>query len=188
MEARIEGAPILDFPSWKVNMVSNRESEGGSAVSTEISVTEARLAPSSIERRRQQVIDEIDLPSWYRRSLAAGWVGLGVLAELAPPWATIAGTVAFGAVHSAVAPRVLSGRHGSPHMSIRRDMVNRYIPLVVVGFLVAMTVVTVALAPDRQRRRRTTPSHSGQRRRGRTRPHGWTESDGYGASTRRTTP
>jgi hypothetical protein len=127
-------------------MVSNWESEGGSAVSTEISETEARLALSSIERRRQQVIDEIDLPSWYWRSLAAGWVGLGVLAELAPPWATIAGTAAFGAVHSAVAPRVLSGRHGSPHVSIRRDMVSRYIPLVVVGFLVAMTLVTVALA------------------------------------------
>jgi hypothetical protein len=128
------------------NIVSNQESERGSHVSTEISETEARLALGSIERRRQQVIAEIDLPPWYWSSVAAGWVGLGVLTEYGPAWATIAGTVAFGAVHSAIAPRVLSGRHGSPHLSVRRDMVSRHVPALVFGFLIVMTMATVALA------------------------------------------
>jgi hypothetical protein len=115
-------------------------------MSSEITEAEARLALGSIEQRRQQVIAEIDIPSWYWFSVAAGWVALGVLADDGPAWATIAGTVAFGALHSAIAPRVLSGRHGSPHVSVGRDMVSRRVPTLVFGFLIAMTIVTVAFA------------------------------------------
>jgi hypothetical protein len=112
----------------------------------EISEAEARFALSSIDRRRQQVIAEIDLPWWYWVSVAAGWVGLGAVAEYGPAWATIAATVAFGAVHAAFAPWVLSGRHGSPHLSVHTDMVSRRIPAIVIGFLIVMTTLTVALA------------------------------------------
>jgi hypothetical protein len=76
--------------------------EGG-VMPQEVSETEARLALSSIERRRHQVIAEIDMPRWYWWGLAAGWVGLGILAELDQPWLTLGVTLCFGAVHAAVA-------------------------------------------------------------------------------------
>jgi hypothetical protein len=113
---------------------------------SDITETEARLALHSIARRRQQVIAEIDLPSWYWVSVASGWIALGVLADYAPAWATIAGTLAFGAVHSAFAPRILSGRHASPLLSVRRDVVSRHVSTLVLAFLIVMTVVTVGFA------------------------------------------
>jgi hypothetical protein len=112
----------------------------------EVTEAEARLALSSIEQRRQQVIAEIDVPAWYWISVAGGWVVLGVLADFGPAWATVAGTVVFGAVHAAVAPRILSGRHASPHVSVRGDLVSRRIPALVIGFLIVMTILTVAFA------------------------------------------
>jgi hypothetical protein len=55
--------------------------------------------------------------------------------------------VAFGAAHAAIAPRVLSGRHGSRRLSVRHDLVSRrHISTLVFGFLIAMTMVTVVLA------------------------------------------
>ena len=66
-------------------------------MASEISATEAQYALSSIDRQRQQVIAEIDVPWWYWVSVAAGWVALGVLAQYGPTWAIIAGTLAFGA-------------------------------------------------------------------------------------------
>lgn len=51
---------------------------------SEITETEARLALDSIEGRRRQVIAEIDVPSWYWVGLAAGWVGIGALANWDP--------------------------------------------------------------------------------------------------------
>jgi carbon starvation protein CstA len=115
-------------------------------MNNEVTEAEARLALSSIEQRRQQVIAEIDVPAWYWFGVAGGWVALGVLADYGPAWGTVAGTVLFGAVHSAVASRVLSGRHGSPHLSVRSDLVSRLVPVFVIGFLIVMTIVTVAFA------------------------------------------
>lgn len=111
-----------------------------------VTEADARLALSSIDHRRRQVIAEIDVPSWYWIGLAAGWIVLGVLADYGPAWLTIAATVAFGAVHAAVAPRILSGRHASMDVSVHSDLVSRRLPLLVIGFLVLMTAVTVALA------------------------------------------
>jgi hypothetical protein len=115
-------------------------------MNNEVTEAEARLALSSIGQRRQQVIAEIDVPSWYWMSLASGWVVLGVLAQFGPAWATTAGTVVFGAAHAAVAPRVLSGRHASPRLSVHSDLVSRRVPVLVIGFLILMTAATVALA------------------------------------------
>jgi hypothetical protein len=115
-------------------------------MSSPITETEARLALNSIEQRRQQVLSQINVPAWYWAAVALGWVVLGVIADYGPAWATIAGTLLFGAVHSAVAPRVISGRRGSLQLSIRADLVSRRIPQVVLGFLVAMTAATVAIA------------------------------------------
>lgn len=115
-------------------------------MSTPINETEARFALNSIERRRQQVLSEINVPPWYWLLLAGGWVALGFLADFGPGWATIGGTLLFGAVHAAIAPRVLSGRRGSSQLSIDRDEVSRRIPFLVIGFLIAMIVATVGWA------------------------------------------
>jgi hypothetical protein len=55
-----------------------------------ITEAEAGLALSTIDRRRQQVIAEIDVPFWYWLRVAAGWVALGALAEFGPVWGSIA--------------------------------------------------------------------------------------------------
>lgn len=111
-----------------------------------ISESEAHFALSSIERRRQQVIAEINVPPWYWFFLAGGWILLGLLADFGPAWATIAATVLFGAVHAGISPRVLSGRRASSELSIRGDLVSRRLPVLVIGFLLVMTAVTVGLA------------------------------------------
>jgi hypothetical protein len=107
---------------------------------------EARAALGTIEHRRRQVIDEIDVPSWYWWGLALGWIGLGVLNDLGHPWLTGAATLVFGATHAAVAPRVISGRHRTPHLSVRADVVGRRVPALVIGGLIGLGAVTVALA------------------------------------------
>lgn len=115
-------------------------------MSTPISESEASFALGSIAQRRKQVIAEINVPPWYWAALAAGWIALGVIADYAPPWAYIAGTVLFGAAHASVAPRVLSGRRASRELSVRGDVVSKRIPLLIIGLLVVMVAVTVVIA------------------------------------------
>jgi hypothetical protein len=112
----------------------------------DISDSEAQLALSSIEHRRRQVIAEIDMPRWYWAGLAAGWVGLGILADIDHPWLTLAVTLCFGAAHAVVASHVLSGRHRSRQLSVRADVVDPHIPALVVGFLLLMVAATAVLA------------------------------------------
>jgi hypothetical protein len=92
------------------------------------------------------VIAEIDMPRWYWWGLAAGWVGLGILADLDHPWLTLVVTLGFGAAHAAVASHVLSGRHRSAQLSVRADVVDPHIPALVIGFLLVMVAATVVLA------------------------------------------
>ena len=113
---------------------------------SDISHTEAVLALETVRARRRDVVAEIGVPSWYWPGLAAGWIGLGVLADLGPAWASTAATLLFGAAHASVASRVLSGRHPSSQVSIRGDLVSRRMPAVIIAFLLGMTALTVALA------------------------------------------
>src|SRR4029453_6888379 len=111
----------------------------------DIGDTEAQLALSSIEQRRRQVIAEIDMPRWYWWGVALGWVALGVFTDLGHPWLTAAATLLFGAVHSAVAQRVLSGRHRAPRVSGRADGAGPPTRTLVLGYLVGLAAVTVGL-------------------------------------------
>jgi hypothetical protein len=115
-------------------------------MSIPIGESEARAALSSIAQRRKQVVAEIDVPPWYWCALAAGWVVLGVVADFAPPWAYIAATLLFGAGHASISPRVLSGRRASSQLIVRRDLVNRHLPALIVILLLGMAAVTVAAA------------------------------------------
>jgi hypothetical protein len=110
----------------------------------DISPLEARAALDTIDRGRRRVIDEIDLPAWYWWGLALGWIGLGYITDLKHPWLTTAATLVFGAVHSAVAPRVTSGRHRTPQLSVRAEVTGGHTARMVILAVVALAGVTVA--------------------------------------------
>jgi hypothetical protein len=110
----------------------------------EISPLEARAALDTIDHGRRRVIDEIDLPAWYWWGLALGWIALGYITDLKHPWLTTAATLAFGAVHSAVAPRVTSGRHRTAQLSVRAEVAGRHTARMVILAVVALAGVTVA--------------------------------------------
>lgn len=110
-----------------------------------ISGIDAQLALSTIEQRQRQVTDEIDVPRWYWLGLAACWVVLGVIADVGHPVVAAVAPFVFGTVHSAVAQRALSGRHGSRRLSIRADVVGRHVPALLFGCLVVLGVVTVGV-------------------------------------------
>ncbi len=112
----------------------------------QITESEARLALGTITHRQHQVLAEIDIPPLYWWSVATGWVALGVISDLHMVWATAASTLAFGAIHSAIAPRYISGRRPTRHLSIRADVVSRRVSGLVLAFLVLMAAVTVGLA------------------------------------------
>ena len=109
-------------------------------------VAEARAALLDVERRRRRVIDEIDIPQRYWWMLGGGWLGLGLLGELTPAWVSFAAMLVFGAVHAAIAPRVLSGRHKSRRLTVHRELVDRRLPQYVFASIVALLAVTVGVA------------------------------------------
>jgi hypothetical protein len=106
----------------------------------------ARDALDTVQRGRQQVIDEIDLPWWYWSGLAAGWVALGVIADLNHPWVTVVATFIFGAAHATVAPRVLNGRHRTPRLSVSAETAVPHTAGIVIGSLIGLVAVTIAVA------------------------------------------
>src|SRR5690349_16154097 len=93
-----------------------------------VSRADAAAALHDVDQRRRQIVAEIDIPAWYWRLLALGWIGLGLVTLAGMPWLSVAATVAFGALHSAVAKRVIDGRHGSSQLSVRADVVSRHVP------------------------------------------------------------
>jgi hypothetical protein len=105
---------------------------------------EARLALHEVEQGRQRVIDQIGMPRWYWWGLAACWVALGFLNDVANAWVVGVATVTFGAVHSAVSQRLLAGRRRTGGIKVRADVAGRRAPVIVFGFLVALAGVTVA--------------------------------------------
>lgn len=102
---------------------------------------DARLALSSIEARRRPGIAGIDVPRWYWWALALAWLALGVVADLAHPWALAGGTLTFGAVHSAVAHHVLAGQPRSRSLSLH----SRRLPALMLACLLGLGAVTVGL-------------------------------------------
>src|SRR5215207_7397690 len=112
-------------------------------MSDDISEAEARLALRAIEDQRRQVIAEVGLPASYWWGLAAAWVALGVLSDVGNPWVLLGATFGFGTAHSVIAQRFFSGRQGSRQLSVRAGIVDRHLPLVLFGCLIAVGAVTV---------------------------------------------
>jgi hypothetical protein len=109
-----------------------------------LSDAEARLALHEVERGRQRVIDQIGMPRWYWWGLAACWIVLGVLTDVANAWVVAVATITFGAVHSAVSQRLLGGRRRTSGVKVRADVAGRRAPVIVFGFLIALAGVTTA--------------------------------------------
>jgi hypothetical protein len=99
-----------------------------------------------VEQARKRVIDQIGMPWWYWWGLAACWIGLGVAADVANAWVTLAATLTFGAVHSYVSLRLLAGRQRTSDVKVRADVAGRRAPALIFGFLVGLGAVTVAAA------------------------------------------
>ncbi len=113
---------------------------------SEIAPDDARLALDDIEQRRRQIAAQIDVPARYWWAVAGGWILLGLINETGNVIAGLAATIAFGAVHAALAPRLLTGRHGSPHLSVRSDVAGRHLAAQLLAGLVVMVVVTIVVA------------------------------------------
>jgi hypothetical protein len=109
-----------------------------------ITPAEAQAALRTVDRERLRVIDNVDLPTWYWWGLALGWIALGAIADLKHGWLTLVATLVFGAVHSAVAPHVVDGRHGSERLRVGRDVVGKEVARLVAVGLVALAVLTIA--------------------------------------------
>src|SRR3954451_18576926 len=109
-----------------------------------ITPSDARASLDTVQRSRRSVLDEVGVPAWYWWGVALGWVVLGVIADLGHPWLTTAATLVFGAVHSTVAPRVVSGRNRSSQLSVRGDVAGHRLAALVLGGLVALAALTVA--------------------------------------------
>jgi hypothetical protein len=107
---------------------------------------EARLALHGVEDARQRVIDQIGMPWWYWWGLAACWIGLGVAADVANEWVTLAALLTFGAVHGMVSSRLLAGRQRTMDVKVRAEVAGRRTPVLIFGFLVGLGAVTVAAA------------------------------------------
>src|SRR3954452_9672099 len=103
---------------------------------SELTPEQARAALDTVERSRNRVIDEIDVPGWYWGSVAAGWIVLGAIAEWEHPWVPLVATLVFGAVHSGVAPRVIDGRQLNNRVRVRADVVRPRVARLVLGGLV----------------------------------------------------
>lgn len=111
---------------------------------TRITPQEARTALDTVDRDRLRVIDEIELPRWYWFGLALGWIALGFITDLKHTWITAAATLLFGAVHANVAPRVASGRHRTPRLSVSAQLAGRHTARLVIGGVIALVCLTIA--------------------------------------------
>lgn len=105
---------------------------------------QARAALEEIERGRQHVVDEIDMPHWYWWGLALGWIGVGVASDSGSPWVTGIATLLFGAVHASAASVVLGGRHRTGQLSVRADVAGHRVPALVISSLVGLAALTTA--------------------------------------------
>ena len=111
-----------------------------------IDAGDARSALSTVEYSRRQVIAEIDMPRWYWLGLAAGWVGLGLIADVGPAWMAAIATLTFGAAHAAAAQNVLSGTRRSGSLSVRAELAGTHVSALVITFLVGLVALTFAAA------------------------------------------
>ena len=105
-----------------------------------IAPEDASAALAAVGHARAQVAEEVGLPRWY-------WWGLA--GAMGPGWLPLAATLAFGAAHSTVATRLLSGQQRTPGLRVSADVAGAKIPVVVIGMLLGLVALTIAVAMNR---------------------------------------
>ncbi|MFD0500012.1 hypothetical protein [Streptomyces rhizosphaericus] len=89
---------------------------------------QARTALDAADRARRQVAEEVGLPRGYWWAMAAGWILLGVLGNVLPPWLAGVATVGFGVGHGVLAPRLLDGRRRTDRLQVSAAVAGRRTP------------------------------------------------------------
>ena len=112
----------------------------------DIAAEQARAALDTAERAHRQVTEEIGLPRGYWWAMAAGWLVLGVIGALGPWWLATIATLAFGAGHALLAARLLDGRRRTDKLQVSAAVAGRRIPLLVIGMLIGLVLITVGAA------------------------------------------
>lgn len=110
-----------------------------------IAQDQASAALDAVEHARRRVAEEVGLPRGYWWAMAAGWVVLGLIGDTGPQWLIIAATLIFGAAHAFVASRLLDGRRRTDQVRVSAAVAGRRTPIVVVGMLLALVVVTIGV-------------------------------------------
>ena len=113
---------------------------------TEATPEDAAAALAAVRRAQSSVAGEVGLPRAYWWVLGAAWVAFGALGELGDPAVSTTATALFGAVHTTVASRMLSGRRRTSQVRVSAETAGRRTPLAVVAMLVALVGATVAAA------------------------------------------
>ncbi|MEU1668332.1 hypothetical protein ABZ547_33075 [Streptomyces sparsogenes] len=111
-----------------------------------IAPEQARAALEAADRARLLVAGEVGLPRGYWWAMAGGWLLLGVLGTVLPPWPAGIATLGFGAGHSVLASRLLDGRRRTDRLQVSAAVAGRRVPLVVIGMLLGLAGVTVLAA------------------------------------------
>jgi len=111
-----------------------------------IAPEDASAALAAVGHARAQVAEEVGLPRWYWWGLAGGWIFVGLAGAMGPGWLPLAATLAFGAAHSTVATRLLSGQQRTPGLRVSADVAGAKIPVVVIGMLLGLVALTIAVA------------------------------------------
>jgi hypothetical protein len=115
-------------------------------MSEHMTPAEAQEALGAVARAQRQIADEVGLPRAYWWAMAAGWVVLGVIGEFGPVWLTSVATLLFGAAHAAFASRLLGGARRTGSVRVSATVAGRRTPLVVVGMLMGLVVLTIGAA------------------------------------------
>ncbi|WP_433560803.1 hypothetical protein ACQP1O_24415 [Nocardia sp. CA-151230] len=111
-----------------------------------ITPDQARTTLDAAGRARRQVAEEVGLPRGYWWAMGGGWVVLGVIGDVGPGWPAAVGTLVFGAGHSALASRLLDGRHRTGRVQVSAEVAGRRTPLVVITMLLVLVALTVVAA------------------------------------------
>ncbi|MGW5107687.1 hypothetical protein [Nocardia sp. NPDC004123] len=111
-----------------------------------ITPDQARAALDAAGRARRQMAEEVGLPRGYWWGMGCGWVVLGVIGDVGPGWLAAVATLVFGAGHSALASRLLDGRHRTGRVQVSAEVAGRRTPLVVITMLLVLVALTVVAA------------------------------------------
>ncbi|MCD2195853.1 hypothetical protein LQ327_21000 [Actinomycetospora endophytica] len=104
---------------------------------------QAGAALEAVEDARARVADEVGLPRGYWWAMAAGWLALGAIGDLAPPWLVMAATLVFGVAHATLASRLLAGRRRTQRLQVSAVVAGRRTAVIVVGILVGLVAITI---------------------------------------------